>query len=189
MKRKKVIFISGYNGHKYDSLLTKLLLGRKFRVMFFNHNMSFGKIKIKKFAEQLQRYINELKLEKGEKISIIGFSVGGLIAEYYLKFINNKKVDKLITLVSPFKGSPLASIFFTDRKGMKEIQKHSAFLKKLNKKKLKGIRQESIYCEEDIIVPSKLGKRAKSTRSYFFIHIIIPFWPPAILKIKRFLKS
>tara|TARA_Y100000310_G_scaffold85798_1_gene82624 strand:- start:10122 stop:10691 length:570 start_codon:yes stop_codon:yes gene_type:complete len=189
MKRKKVIFISGYNGHKYDPFLIRLFLGRKFKILFFNHNMSFGKIKIEKFAKQLQGYVNRLKLEKGEKLSIIGYSVGGLIAEYYLKFLDNKKVDKLITLCAPFKGSPMASIFFSDRNGMKEIQKSSGFLKKLNKKKLNKIRSESIYCEEDIVVPNKSSKRGKSIRSYFFIHIIIQFWPPAILKIKRFLEK
>tara|TARA_Y100000310_G_scaffold178892_1_gene178849 strand:+ start:4920 stop:5492 length:573 start_codon:yes stop_codon:yes gene_type:complete len=189
MRRKKVIFILGYNGHKYDQFLTKFLLGRKYKVVYFDHNMSFGKIKVEKFAKQLQKYVNELRLEKGEKVSMIGFSVGGLISEYYLKFLDNKKVDKLITLCAPFKGSPLASIFFSDRKGMQEIQKHSAFLKKMNKKKLKGVKEKSIYCEEDIVVPHKSGKRGRSIRSYFFIHIVIPFWPPAILKVKKFLEE
>ena len=189
MRRKKVIFISGFNGNKYDAFLIKLFLRKRFKIIYFNHNMSFGKIKIERFAKQLKKFIDKLKLEKGEKISIIALSVGGLIAEYYLKFIDNKKVDKLITLCSPFKGSPLASIFFKERKGMREIQKHSTFLKKLNKKKLKRVKQESIYCEEDFVVPGKSGKYSKSKKSFFFIHIIIHFWPPTIFEIKRFLEK
>jgi triacylglycerol esterase/lipase EstA (alpha/beta hydrolase family) len=189
MKRKKVIFISGYNGHKSAPLLMRLFLGRKFKIISFNHNMSFGKIKVEKFAKQLQKYVNKLKLEKEEKVSIVGHSMGGVIAEYYPKFLDNNKVDKLITICAPFKGSPMASIFFSDRKGMKEIQKNSGFLKKLQKKKLRGVREESIYCEEDIVVPNKSGKRGSSIRSYFFIHIIIHFWPPVILEVKRFLEK
>lgn len=188
MNRKKVIFISGFNGHKYDSFLINLFLKNKFKIIYFNHNMSFGKIKIERFAKQLKKFIDKLRLEKGEKISIIALSVGGLIAEYYLKFIDNKKVDKLIALCSPFKGTPWASIFFKERKGMLEIQKHSVFLRKLNKKKLRKVKQESIYCEEDFVVPGKSGKYPKSKKSFFFIHIIIQYWPPAILEIKRFLE-
>ena len=163
---------------------------KDFKFYYFKFKNKFGQRKIETLAEELKTFIDNLNLKKGEKISIIAFSVGGLISEYYLKFIDNKQVDKIITICSPFKGTPWASIFFKKRIGMRELQERSIFLKKLNKEKMpRTIKQESIWDEEDFIVPHKLAKQGKAKRTLFFLHPLIEFWPPTILEIKKFLQS
>jgi hypothetical protein len=183
-KMKKIIYIPGFGWHKFDYLLIKLFL-HNFKVCFFSYKRKLGQEKIENLAKQLNNFIKSLKLKKSEKVSIIAHSMGGLIAEYYLKFIDNKKVDKLITLCSPFKGTPWA--FLLDKKGIKEMKPNSCFLKKLNNKKLKNVKEESIYSEEDFIVPHKSGRHLKSKLTLFFIHPLITFWPPVILEARRFL--
>jgi len=186
---KKVIFVTGFKGSRSDCFLLKLLLKKDFEVLYFDYDTSFNE-RIETIANQLKKFIEKIKLKKSEKLSIVGFSMGGLVAEYYLKFSDKKNIDKFITICSPFKGTPWASIFFKKRKGIKEIKEDSLFLKKLNKKKLKGIKQKSIYSEEDFIVPGESGKRGRKTKkSFFFFHPLAPSWPPIISEVKKFLKS
>jgi triacylglycerol esterase/lipase EstA (alpha/beta hydrolase family) len=129
---KKVIFITGYLGSRLDYIFLEHSLKDKFELIYFDYNTTL-KSKIETIAKQLQKFINSTKLKKNEKISMIGFSVGGLISEYYLKFIDNKKVDKLITIYSPFKGTYLAYLSIKKFPGLCELKNNSPFIKKLSK--------------------------------------------------------
>ncbi|MEC0248475.1 S8 family serine peptidase [Paenibacillus chitinolyticus] len=58
-------------------------------------------------AQQLEERINEVLSSRGiDKVSIVAHSMGGLVATKYIANGNSSKVDKLITLGTPFLGSP-----------------------------------------------------------------------------------
>ena len=181
---KKVIFISGFLGGKTDILLFKPLL-KDFELIYFKYNTSL-KQDIETISKQLKNFINK-KLKKNEKVSIIAISAGGIIADYYLKFLDSSKIDKLVTICSPFKGTYTAKAFFGKLKGLKQIENNSLFLKELNKKKT-TVKRKSIWCKFDPIVPGESAKGKNPKHTYFLLHPIVMFWPPVILEVKKFLR-
>ncbi|MEX2017328.1 MAG: hypothetical protein WD876_02545 [Candidatus Pacearchaeota archaeon] len=186
---KKVIFIAGMSGGKRDMyIIKKKLVG--FEVIYFPYNVWLND-SITKYSKELKRFIDRLKLKRGEKVGIIGISAGGVIARYYLEFIDNKKVDKLVTVCSPFKGSyftVLASFFLRKHKGIRDLRKDSKILKKINRKKFNDIKEKNFYCILDILIPGDSGKGLNPEHTWFFFHNIIHWWPPLINKMRKFLE-
>jgi hypothetical protein len=186
---KKVIFVPGFYGGKYQIWLIKIIL-KNFELIYFQYNTTL-KESIEKIAKQLKNFINNLKLNKEEKVDIIGLSAGGIIIDYYLKFIDNKKINKFISICSPFKGTYLANIYslFLKSKGLQQLKSNSIFLKELFKKRLNNIKVENIWCLFDLIVPGTSAKGINPKHTYFFLHWFIQYWPPVIFEIKRFLNE
>lgn len=182
---KKVIFVPGFMGGKKDSIPFKIIL-KDFEVIPFNYDTLLRK-NIENISKDLKKFIDNLNLKKGEKVSIIGFSAGGIIADYYLKFLDSTKVDKFVSLCSPFKGSYLVKFFSKKLKELQQLDTNSDFLKKLNKNKLK-VKMKSIWCKFDFIVPGESAKRENPKHTYFFIHLIVHLWPPVLFEIRRFLE-
>lgn len=180
---KKVIYIPGFLGDNKNAGLIEYFLKNKFKIIYFRYDTS-GKTGIETSAKKLKKFIDKLSLKKDEKISIIAFSMGGLIATYYCKFIDNKKVDKLINIFTPFKGTFWANIFL-DRKALNQMQPDNLFLKKLNKKKLKIIKQKNFWCDKDLIVLGKSARVSPSRKISFFLHSFGTYWPPLIKKIEK----
>jgi len=187
---KKVIFVDGFYSSGIGSyLFMKTLMRSNFMMIPFKYE-SRGYEKIESIAKKLKFFIDDLKLKKNEKISIASFSMGGLISIYYLKFLDSKRVDKLVSIFSPFHGTFWADIFFKNRPAVKEMAINSKFLKKLNKKKLnKSIKHLNIYSPEDFVVPGNSGKYLKSdsVRVFFFMHPFALFWPKLIYNVRNFL--
>ena len=183
-KMKKVIFISGMSGRKIDMSLTKKIL-KNFEVLYFPYNTKLTE-NLEKYAKQLKNFIDRLKLNKNEKISIISFSAGGIIASYYVKFLDKNKVDKIVTVCSPFGGSWIWRLF-PKRKGVQQIRKNSILLNKIAGKEIKPVKELNFWCLFDPLVIGKSGKAGNSKHTLFFLHWIIQFWPPVIYKIRKFL--
>lgn len=60
-------------------------------------------------ALQLKTFIDNIGLEQGEKVHIVGHSFGGLVARAYLENENsNNRIDKLLTAGTPHQGTVLA---------------------------------------------------------------------------------
>jgi triacylglycerol esterase/lipase EstA (alpha/beta hydrolase family) len=181
---KKIVFIPGLLGGPRDLWVIRPMF-KNFEIIPFYYNTTL-KEPVEKIAKQLDKFINNLNLKKGEKISIIGLSAGGVIADYYLKYINNKRVDKFVSICSPFKGSYLAHL--TKIANHKNYRLNSKFLTELSKKKLKNVKVKNIWCFFDYLVPGTSGKGTNPQHTYFFFHPFIEYWPPIILDIKKFLE-
>ncbi len=181
---RNVIFIPGFLSMNKKNILMRYMLKKNFRIINFPYDNS-GKIKIEILAKRLERFIDKILLEKDEKIDLVAFSMGGLVALYYCKFINNKKIGRLITIFTPFKGTSWAERIFLDRKGVKEMQPGSNFLKMLNKRKLRGIKQKSFWSKNDPVVAGESAKYHRSEEVHFFFHPFAPYWPPLIKKIEK----
>lgn len=85
-------------------------------------------ISIHQASKQVRKYIEQIP---EEKIILIGFSMGGIIARYFTQAIDKgARVQKLITLGSPHHGTLLAHFFKRD--GMKDMRFKSKLLNELN---------------------------------------------------------
>ena len=85
---------------------------------------------------ELTKLLNELIIKKyGSKkeIDILGFSMGGIIGSYWLKYFDgNKRIKKFISVGSPHKGTLTAQIVPSfPLKGISEMKINSKLLKDL----------------------------------------------------------
>jgi len=184
---KKVIVLSGFNGGKRDAYVLEKIL-REFEVLYFSYNTKLTE-NLEDYAKQLKCFIDKSKLKRNEKVSIVSFSAGGIIASYYTKFLDKSKVDKIITVFSPFNGTYLANLFFKKRRGLQQIKLRSKFLERLFKKEIVGVKTKNFWCCLDFVVQGSSGRGTNPEHSFFFIHPFIQWWPPIIYKIKMFLLS
>jgi len=166
----------------------KKALRKDFEVIYFDYDTGL-KESIKSYSRELKEFINRLKLKRGEKVSLVGFSAGGIIAEYYARFLDKNRVDKIVTICSPFGGTWYNRVHSSKRKGLKELGYDSKLLKEIKKKKIrKDIDELNIWSYLDPLVPAKSGRGSGiSLHTYFFIHWIITFYPPIIYKTRKFL--
>lgn len=131
-------------------------------------------------ANQMQNQINA-KYGCNKKISIVAFSMGGLVSRYYLQNLGGaKRCDVLITMATPHRGTYVAHLY--PDKGAAQMRPNSAFLTKLNATahKLKQVRLYSFYTPFDLtIVPYKnsIFPGAVNYRTYAPIHQMVPATP------------
>ncbi len=108
-------------------------------------------------AKQLQSHI-EAALAEDETICLIGFSMGGIVARYYLQHLGGEKRTKaLFSISSPHHGSYLAWLPYPSR-AMRELRPKSQLLSQLAacQERLEGIALYSFRTPIDFtIVPSR----------------------------------
>jgi triacylglycerol esterase/lipase EstA (alpha/beta hydrolase family) len=99
-------FGSTWEGHKKS--LAKAGLGP-----IYTMNVQ-SLVSIKTNAKQVQAVVERIQRETGSNdLILIGHSKGGLVAAYYATVLANKgqaNIEKVITLGSPFRGSPIAHL-------------------------------------------------------------------------------
>lgn len=180
----KIIYIPGFLEGKEQLPVIKFALS-KHNVMYFKYDTGL-KESVPKLALQLKHFIDKIKLKKNEKLGIIGFSAGGIIADYYLKFIDSSKVSMFISICAPVRGTFLPNVCSKKRKGLQQLKKDSKFLSDLQKKKLQHVKKLSIWCPYDLIVSGKPAKQNEnSVKTCYFLHVFAPCWPTIISKIRK----
>jgi len=184
--KEKVIFVYGLLGYKEQQKTAKEIL-KDYDLICFEYNSKLEQA-LEKIAEELKEFIDE-KTNKNEKIYLLGISAGGIIASYYAKFISPKKVKKMATICSPFKGSPLTFFYSKKRKGLKQLSCGSKFLKKLNARKLNKNKTINFYCYLDPLVPRISGKGENPIHTWNFLHFIIHNDKKILKKIDKFFKN
>ena len=108
---------------------------------------------------ELTKSLNELIIKKyGSKkeIDILGFSMGGIIGSYWLKYFDgNKRTKKFITIGSPHKGTLTAQLVpWFPLKGISEMKINSKLLKDLYASNdfLENINCISFFTKWDLMV-------------------------------------
>lgn len=164
-----ILFVHGFGGYaeQYQPII-KFLKKKGFENFYeFEYENKFGFGSLKDISKELADFIS--KNVKEEKIDIIAFSQGGIIALEYLKdFLpaqtgKNREVERLFTLCTPYKGSKLAKA--ANLPGIVELRPKSDFLAGLEKFIEKSkINIYSVYTPFDLMVfpgwnaKSKFGK-------------------------------
>jgi len=130
--RARVVFVHGIfqNGNLSFGLLRHRLEDKGIACYAPSLKPADAHEGMEKLAEQLKAGIDRLYGPK-ERISIVGFSMGGLVARYYLQELGGAaRCDALYTVATPHHGTQTAR--FYGGKGSNELLPGSDFLKTLD---------------------------------------------------------
>ena len=111
-----------------------------------------GSVSLVRLAKDLRKFVNG-KLGWGRRFDIVAFSMGGLVARYYLQRLGGRsRVIHFITISTPHHGTNTAKL--SDRTGFLEMRPDSAFLLDLNRdaKGLSKISFTSIWSPLDLMI-------------------------------------
>ena len=124
--------------------------GRK--TIAINLKPSDGRISLEALSLQLRDYVRT-HFSAGERLDLVGFSMGGLVCRYYVQMMGgNSRVDRLVTVSAPNHGTLLA--FLNRRVACKEMRPGSDFLRKLNEdwSTLREVKVTSLWTPLDLII-------------------------------------
>ena len=126
------------------------------KIQFFAPSLPhlLGRRSISCLAEDLNTYIID-RLGTDQKVNIVGFSMGGIIARIWLQQWNGAfRTNNFLTIGSPHNGTFTAqfipSLLFP---GIAEMKRGSELLSELNRdtSHLNGINCSSFYCQWDLM--------------------------------------
>ena len=188
------------SGDKYGSVFTLNLDG------LLTNEDTKG---IDDYAIKVNQKIDEIKKLTGRTdVTLIGHSMGGLIASYYAENLSkssNTQVDRVITISSPWHGSPLLRrvtkitethlpSLFKDPKRYQQMNNANGFLDTLRDQALESEQKKirryySIYSDADMLVFGKSGSLpASHTKSYSYLgHFSPMIFPPVWNQIQNWL--
>ncbi len=113
---------------------------------------SNGKLPLDKLAKQVSDYVNGTFAPE-EKLSVIGFSMGGIVSRYYIQRLGGiERVKSFITIASPHQGTWIAQ--FSQRPGCVQMRPNSAFLQDLGRdvEMLERLNFTSIWTPYDLMI-------------------------------------
>lgn len=117
-------------------------------------------------AMQLRELVGEVT-DRGETCALVGFSMGGIVARYYLQRLGGAdKVHKFIALSSPHYGSLWAHLL--PYKGGRQLRIGSEFLNNLNRDAtvLEGAAPVSIWTPYDATILPRTSSRLPVGNTY-----------------------
>ena len=124
---------------------------------------SWGQKGLEVLAEDLAAFIQS-RYSTGQKIDLVAFSMGGLVARYYLQRLGGlERVDCLVTISTPHHGTFLA--YFLGNSGGRQMRFQSEFLRDLARDavRLKTISFTSLWTPLDaIILPARSSIMAEA---------------------------
>lgn len=132
---------------------------------------------IEPLAENLRQEI-ESQIPHGQSFSLVGFSMGGLVARHYLQQLDGaKRCERLITISSPHQGTLTA--WLHPSKGAQQMRPGSGFLKELaaTESRLGEFPVISYRTPFDLmILPSRSSEWQRATNLSFavFLHPLMP---------------
>ena len=155
-KKRPIILIHGLwnNSNIFKSISAKL---EEHNIEYFAPTLihDFGKISIIELALNLNKIIIE-KYGLEKEVDILGFSMGGIIGNYWIsKLKGYKRTIRFISIGSPHNGTLMAQFVPSYLlKGISEMKLNSNLLKELDSEKasLKKIQCISFYTIWDLMV-------------------------------------
>ncbi len=149
---------------------------------------SDGRGGLEKLAVGLKQEI-EAKFGPKEKISIVAFSMGGLVSRYYLQNLGGtKRCEQLITISSPHNGTTAA--WWYPSQGAKEMRPNSEFLTELKRTepKLGDMKITSYRTPMDLVIlPAESSKwdRADNLTFPVLLHPLMLLSKPVMDDIEK----
>jgi triacylglycerol lipase len=141
-----------------------------------------------RLAGQLKEHL-DARYGPDERLSIVGFSMGGLIARHYLQELGGApRCDRLVTVSTPHHGT--WSSWFHPGKGARQMRPGSAFLRRLQETedRLGGMRLISYRSPFDpVILPSDSPMWARAENREFpgYIHTRVTRSGPLVEELVR----
>jgi len=122
------------------------------KVYIFEGFPTDARFSIEEMAEKLKEYIDKT-FPLGQKIDIIGYSMGGIVGRYYLQKMHGfQRVKRFIGLSAPNYGALWA--FFLPLKAVKQMRIGGNFLRDLNRdiSQLKKVQCTFIWTPFDLMI-------------------------------------
>ncbi|MGG6313034.1 OmpL47-type beta-barrel domain-containing protein, partial [Paenibacillus macerans] len=105
---KNTITVGEPVGDFYKSIYN-YLTNNGYDVVYYGYDWRLdNRDQINRLSNTVNEKIQNLPSGAEKKVSIVAHSMGGLVASQYIKSGNQSKIDKLITLGTPFLGAPSA---------------------------------------------------------------------------------
>lgn len=144
---------------------------------------SWGEIALDVLAQRIADYV-EKTFPPGERIDLVGFSMGGLVSRYYVQRLGGlERVRRFITISTPHRGSLLAWLIPTP--GCRQMRPGSDFLRDLDRdaERLAEVGFTSIWTPFDLIIlpaHSSIVPCAKNQRLWCVAHPLMVYQPCAL---------
>jgi len=177
-RRRIVVFVHGLfqNGDVSFGKLRRRLEARGIECFAPSLTPADAHDGLDRLAEQLKERIDE-RFGPNERFSIVGFSMGGLIARYYLQELGGAaRCERLFTISTPHHGT--WSSWGYPGKGARQMQPGSAFLKRLEASEdclgaMPVVSYRSTF--DPVILPphSPVWKRAENREFSGYVHLWI----------------
>jgi len=186
---KRVVLVHGFmdTGKRFKMLEKRL---EKRGVVCFSPNLRHrdGRGGLDALAAGLKEDIDR-KFGKDAKISVVGFSMGGLVSRYYLQSLGGAaRCENLITISSPHNGT-LAAWLYPSR-GAEQMRPKSPFLTSLHESedKLGGIPVTSYRTPMDLIIlpaTSSVWDRAENLEYPVLAHPLMVYSDTILSDVER----
>jgi triacylglycerol lipase len=140
-----------------------------------------GSARLETLAEELRRFIQQ-RMGQQERFSLVGFSMGGLVARYYVQRLGGlDRLVHLVTVSTPNHGTNTA--YLQGLAGVLEMRPGSEFLSDLNADadRLAAVSVTSIWSPQDLMIEPAASARLPSGKE-----VRIPFgWHSFMLRDSR----
>lgn len=120
-----IILVPGYSLNKTSFLALRIYLGRLGYSNIWAINNPVHKDDITEFIENLHQCVEEYYWRHQRPITLIGHSMGGLIARHYIAKYGKEKVHSLVTIGTPWHGTLMHNLGLG--KHVHQMKPHSVF--------------------------------------------------------------
>lgn len=186
---KRVVLVHGFmdTGKRFKILQKRL---EKHGVICMAPNLRHrdGRGGLDELAAGLKEDIDK-KFGKDAKISVVGFSMGGLVSRYYLQSLGGAaRCESFITISSPHNGTLAAWLY--PSKGVEQMRPNSQFLTSLDQsdEKLGRIPVTSYRTPMDLIIlpaRSSIWQRAENLQYPVLAHPLMVYSDKVLSDIER----
>lgn len=172
--------------------MARYLRGQNWDAEAMSFRPSWGQSGLEELALQVSRFI-DASFDPHRKIDIVAFSMGGLVARYYLQRLGGlDRVDRFITLSTPHHGTLLAHLI--PNAGCRQMRPDSAFLRDLNgdADRLAKLQFTSFWTPFDLIIlppRSSMMPQARNIRLPIALHPLMVLQSSALGQVAAALEA
>lgn len=187
-----IIFVHGYGGNSANMAWMQLMLKRRGHANVYAVSYTPPTINARKLAQQVTDHVNRILAATGaEQATLVCHSMGGPLTRYALLNLGLAgKVDKVITIGSPHRGSRIAALF-PAQGAAAQLRYESAFIRELDEADPTpgGARFYSIYSNFDnFVMPSwsaELGGNCTNIHVPYHGHCALLYSPKVLAQVER----
>lgn len=187
-----IIFVHGYGGNSANMAMMQLMLKRRGHANVYAVSYTPPTINARKLAQQVADHVNRILAATGaDQATLICHSMGGPLSRYALLNLGLAgKVDRVITLGSPHRGSRIAALF-APRGAAAQLRYDSPFIRELEQADPTpgGARFYSIYSNFDnFVLPSSsacLGGNCTNIHVPYHGHCALLYSPRVLAEVER----
>jgi triacylglycerol lipase len=166
--RRVIVMVPGYANGKFMVSGAAEHLGEKLDAEA--HSMRYsdmGLLKpIPEYARELAGFVKRLKLARRDRLDLVAFSMGGLVARWYLEQMGGR-ATRLVTLCTPHAGTTKGSGYAGTSSSVRDMQPGSKFLEKLNGgKPASGVEYHSVRIRGDRTIRPRSSAILPGAKNY-----------------------